>query len=331
MIDPVAELAARPERATVLVVDDQPANIQALYRTLSPEHQVIIAIDGQRALELCVSARPDLVLLDVEMPGLDGYEVCRRIKADPATQDIAVIFVTGRSESADITHGFDLGAVDFITKPILPPVVKARVKTHLTLKQQADQLRRMAWIDGLTGVPNRRAFDVRLVQEYKRAARAGEPLALLMVDIDGFKLFNDCYGHQSGDECLRQVARCLAAQMARPGDLAARFGGEEFVCLLPQTDARGAFEVAERAERAVRSLGIAHAGSSVATVVTVSIGVAALWPWPEGDARALVAAADAQLYRAKSEGRGRVCLAFDDGAHADHVQPVAPPDSPGRT
>jgi len=296
------------QRPRLLVVDDQPANIQALYRVFADDHQVLMATSGEQALAICASKQPDLVLLEVVMPGMDGYEVCERLKGDDATRDTPVIFVTARNDEEAETRGLDAGAVDFISKPINPRVVRARVRTHLQLKTQSDLLRQAAFIDGLTGLHNRRCFDERLAAEVRRCERNDTPLALLMVDVDHFKRYNDRYGHQAGDDCLRRVAGALRTALRRPADLAARWGGEEFACLLGDTDAAGAHEVACQVERAIRGLGIEHADAPPG-VVTVSIGVAERTRGSAAAAAELVAAADARLYAAKQAGRGRVCAA----------------------
>ncbi|MFO1251341.1 MAG: diguanylate cyclase [Inhella sp.] len=294
----------------LLVVDDQPINIQALYRSFAADHQVFMATTGQQALQVAEQQRPDLILLDLELPDMDGLAVCQALKAQELTRDIPVIFVTAHGNDEVETRGLEAGAVDFIHKPINPAVVRARVRTHLTLKQQSDQLRRLAFIDGLTGLHNRRALDERLNSELRHAARTTQPLALAMIDVDFFKAYNDHYGHQAGDDALRAVAQALQRGMLRPVDLAARYGGEEFVCLLPETEAPGALAVAERLRAAVQALALPHARSSVAEVLTVSIGVAA---WPAGAGRpaltpdTLLQAADAALYDAKHGGRNRVC------------------------
>ena len=291
----------------VLIVDDQPINIQALYRIFSPDHRVLMATSGAKALTLCKEDPPDLVLLDVVMPEMDGHEVCARLKADEATRNIPVIFITSHTDADEETKGLELGAVDFIAKPVNPAVVRARVKTHLTLKAHADLLRQMVFIDGLTGVANRRCFDERLGTEWLRAARSALPLALLMLDVDHFKRFNDRYGHLAGDECLRRVALAIKDGLLRPGDLVARYGGEEFACILPGTDFEGALAVAAGIEQCVRGLQIEHADSDVSNVVTISIGVSMSLPERDGDPTRLLALADAQLYRAKHTGRGRAC------------------------
>jgi diguanylate cyclase (GGDEF)-like protein len=306
-LDATSSPASTPRPPRLLVVDDQPANIQALYHALSADHQVLMATNGEQALKLAAVKQPDLVLLDVVMPGLDGHEVCRRLKADEATRDIPVIFVTAQNDDAAETLGLELGAVDFISKPINARVVRARVKTHLTLKAQADLLRRWVYVDGLTGVHNRRHFDERLASEWARAVRNGTELSVLLLDVDFFKRFNDHYGHQAGDDCLRRVAECLRQHVKRPGDLVARYGGEEFVCLLPETPLDGALAFAEHLLDSVRALGVAHAQSPVADVVTVSLGVCTKPADAVGSAAALLREADAQLYIAKSRGRHRVC------------------------
>ena len=291
----------------LLIVDDQPVNVRALHETFAADHQVFMAIGGEQALQRCADHRPDLVLLDVSMPGLDGYEVCRRLKADLATRDIPVIFVTAHNDEASETRGLEVGAVDFISKPFNPQIVRARVKTHLTLKMQADLLRRWAYIDGLTGMHNRRSFDERLASEWARAVRSQAMLSVAMLDVDHFKRYNDRYGHQAGDECLRSVAAALKPVLKRPGDLLARYGGEEFVCLLPDTDLAGALTVAEQLRQRVEAQRIEHAGATVAAVITVSVGVCSSLATPNGSAAELVRQADAHLYTAKSGGRNQVC------------------------
>ena len=309
-----ASLDARDKQPCLLVVDDQPINIQALYRIFAPDHRVLMATSGAKALALCAEDPPDLVLLDVVMPEMDGHEVCARLKADEATRNIPVIFVTSHTDAEEETKGLELGAIDFIAKPVNPAVVRARVKTHLTLKAQSDLLRQMVFIDGLTGVANRRCFDERFETEWRRAARGGLPLALLMLDVDHFKRFNDRYGHQAGDECLRQVASAIAGGLRRPGDLVARYGGEEFACILAETDLEGALAVGAGIEQAVRALNVAHVDSDVSDMVTVSVGAATAVPERDGHPAPLLALADAQLYRAKHSGRGRACGA-ELGAH----------------
>jgi diguanylate cyclase (GGDEF)-like protein len=286
-------------RPRLLIVDDQPVNIQALHRVFAADCQVLMATDGARALQLCRERQPDLVLLDVQMPGMDGHQLCAELKADPLLRAIAVIFVTAQDLPEDETRALDAGAADFITKPFNPTVVRARVRTQLTLKAQADLLRELAFVDGLTGVHNRRHFDERFIAEARRAQRTRAPLAIVLADVDHFKRYNDALGHLAGDDCLRRVASALRACLRRPTDLLARYGGEEFVCLLPDTDLAGAIGVAQLMEDTVRALSLPHPG--VEGCVTISLGVSAAT-----QAQGLVEAADRALYLAKAAGRGRV-------------------------
>jgi len=303
--------APRGDRQRILVVDDNPLNVQALYHTFSGDYQVFMATSGEAALDVCRDRQPDLVLLDVVMPGLDGYETCERLKADPATRDIPVIFVTGQDDSAAEVRGLAAGAVDFIVKPFNPVIVRARANAHLTLKRQSDLLRELAYTDALTGVANRRCFDHRLQAEYLRSQRSGTSLALIMIDVDRFKQYNEHYGHQAGDDCLRLLAAALRTRMRRTGDTLARYGGDEFACILPDTSAGGAYALARELESRVRDLNIPHAGSDIASVCTISLGVAAR-SGAVDSMQDLLALADAELYRAKMSGHGRASVAEDD-------------------
>ena len=291
----------------LLVVDDQPINIQVMHQVFGADYQVFMATNGAQALGICQANPPDLVLLDVVMPGMDGFEVCSRLKASDATRNIPVIFVTAHTSAAQETHGLSVGAVDFISKPVNPAVVQARVKTHLTLKFQSDLLRNLVFLDGLSGVYNRRYFDQQLGVEWGRASRNGAPLSIIMVDVDHFKLFNDRYGHQAGDDCLRQIALTLKADLRRPADLVARYGGEEFACILPDTGFDDALAMAREMERMVRARKIPHEFSQFDGVITASMGLATRTVQASGDAVSLLGLANAQLHQAKQTGRGRVC------------------------
>jgi diguanylate cyclase (GGDEF)-like protein len=296
------------QKQTILIVDDQPTNIQILAEALQPSYEIMAAISGSDALEVLLgSDKPDLVLLDVMMPGIDGYEVCRRIKKSEKTKSIPIIFVTAQSGAQEEEFGLNLGAVDYISKPYSLPIVLARVRNHLRMKRKTDLLENLSALDGLTGIPNRRKFDKMLNAEWKRAVRGGGPLSVIMVDIDHFKQFNDNYGHGSGDECLRQVAIALAECVSRPGDLVARYGGEEFVVILPHADAAGTRFIAERLVTAVAGLNIPHAYSEVADHVTISAGSATVSPTRDMTVETLLQKADQMLYKAKDEGRNRVC------------------------
>ncbi|HYD68375.1 diguanylate cyclase [Azospirillum sp.] len=294
------------DKQSVLIVDDEPGNIQLLAGLLRDECELCFATSGEEALEIARLVAPDLILLDVLMPSMDGFEVCRRLKADPSTHDIPVVFVTARGEVDDETRGLDAGGVDYIIKPVSLPVVRARVRVHLRLKRHEDRLRASALMDGLTGIANRRRFDEVLNVEWRRAWRSREPLSAILADVDLFKRYNDRYGHLEGDACLRRVAGALDGLARRPGDLAARYGGEEFVCLLPSTNLEGATALAERMRTAVLDLRLPHAGSTVGPWVTVSVGVATAVPADGLEAADLLRQADEMLYRAKRSGRNRV-------------------------
>ncbi|TVR85463.1 MAG: PleD family two-component system response regulator [Spirochaetaceae bacterium] len=302
---------AEKQQQTILVVDDEPANIQALGSLLKDEYRIQVANSGEKALAIVrdeTQQLPDLILLDIQMPGIDGYEVCRRLKEDSRTDGIVVIFVTARDAVSDEELGLKLGAVDYISKPISPAIVRARVETHMNLKRKTDMLERYALLDGLTGIHNRRYFDEQLEKELARNLREGYPLSVIMMDIDHFKEYNDNYGHGAGDKCLQKVAHALTDTLSRPGDTLCRYGGEEFVVLLPDSDATGARVVAERLREAVEALSLTHEYSAASPVVTLSLGVASVEPagQQKGGAESLLKRADEALYAAKRAGRNRV-------------------------
>jgi diguanylate cyclase (GGDEF)-like protein len=294
-------------RPKILIADDQPTNIRVLYELFRDQCDVFMATNGAQTIQICRAELPDLILLDVVMEDIDGHEVCRRLKADSLTNAIPIMFVTSQNHEADEVIALGLGAVDFITKPINPVIVRARVRTHLTLKLQGDLLRASALLDGLTGVANRRKFDEDVQTDWRQCLRETAPLSLVLIDIDYFKLYNDRYGHQAGDNCLKLVAKALAETLRRPYDKLARYGGEEFACLLPKTELAGASAIAERMQTRVSGLRVEHLGSDVDQVVTISLGVASMVPTPSITPELLLKAADQQLYEAKRTGRARVC------------------------
>lgn len=287
----------------ILVVDDAMENIQILHGALQDEHEVLFALDGAKALELARAQRPDLILLDAVMPGMDGYDVLSALRGAADTRDIPVIFITALKSPEDETRALGAGAADFISKPVNAAVVRARVRTQLTVKRQADALRAMTLTDSLTGAANRRAFTERIEAEWRRCARAQLPLGLILADVDHFKMYNDYYGHQAGDVCLEQVARAMQRTASRAQDMVARYGGEEFAILLPQIDATGAAGVARRLLAELAQLAIPHAASPTAPVLTVSMGIASIVPVSTQSSAGLIRAADAELYRAKADGR----------------------------
>jgi diguanylate cyclase (GGDEF)-like protein len=300
---PIPMVKPRPR---LLVVDDQPIYTQ-ITEILQRDHDVLIAGNVARVFELCRNCLPDLILLDVAIPNMNGLEICRRLKTDPDTKDIPVILLIAQDNPEAETKAIEAGAVDFITKPINPAIVRARVNTHLTLKAQSNLLQSLAFVDGLTGVANRSRFDEGLEAEWRRCRRLITPLALLMIDIDNFKKFNDCYGHLAGDICLQEVAGILKEQIGRSHDLLARYGGEEFACLLPDIYFDGALQKAEAMVRAVRDRKLPHSASETASVVTISMGVVVTIPGPDRHPTELVSICEAQLYKAKQQGRNQVC------------------------
>ena len=293
--------------STLLIVDDQPANIRVLGEIFQDEYRVIWATSGAKALELAVTQMPKLILLDIMMPNMDGYAVFAKLREIPNTKDIPVIFVTSLDQEGHEVFGLELGAVDYITKPINPGIARLRVRNQLELKKARDYLEKLSTIDGLTGIANRRFFDNQLVLEWQRSIRSKAPLTLIMLDIDFFKPFNDNYGHCAGDECLRKVASSIAGSMRRTTDIAARYGGEEFVCLLPDTTLEGAVQIGEQLRSNIVDLKIPHDHSQIANHVTLSVGCATATPSLESYPKDLLILADTNLYRAKKNGRNRVC------------------------
>ncbi|MEO3679159.1 diguanylate cyclase [Rheinheimera sp. FR7-31] len=303
----VTDIGQFPKQATILVVDDQPINIQVAYQVLGDDYQVLMATSGQQAIKICQNNKPDLILMDVVMPEQDGLNTCRQLKADRTLADIPVLFVTGLQHQTDEDACWNAGAVDFIQKPFNANTLRNRVKVHLTLKHQADLLRNMAYVDGLTGIYNRRYFDNLLQNQLAQHKRKQSPLAVLLIDIDHFKQFNDTFGHLAGDDTLRKVALAIQESCVRPGDSVARYGGEEFVVLLSDTDSQGAIVVAEKLLKNIAKLAITHP-ASLTGFVSVSVGIAVAEP---NDAYSgnLLDLADQQLYAAKQYGRNQYRIA----------------------
>ncbi len=303
---------------TLLVVDDQPFNIQVLVHIFSPDHAVLTASSGAEALAVCAEHAPDLILLDVMMPEMDGHEVCRRLKADSRTKDIPVIFVTVQNDPLEEATGLRLGAVDFIPQPVNAAVVRARVHTHLQLRQALHQVWELAFHDALTGLPNRRLLNDRLGQAMAASQRNMFFGALLFLDLDNFKPLNDVYGHEVGDVLLVEAASRLK-ECVREVDTVARFGGDEFVVLLSALSAdRG--ESAERARLVAEKIRTAMAEAYRLTVLqgegdasmqvvehrcTASLGVA-LFLGNEASATNVIKWADVAMYDAKEAGRDNI-------------------------
>lgn len=313
------------DHASLLIVDDDITVVQVLAKALAGIGSIRYALNGADALRLLEQEPPDVVLLDAHMPGLSGFDVLGAIRSQPQWEDIPAIFITSDSSQGMEEEGLAQGAADFIGKPFHPAIVAARVRTQLRLKRALDRLRQLSSTDALTGVANRRTLDETLLRECKRSQRSRSAIAVLMLDVDHFKRFNDTYGHGAGDEALVQVARAMQRATNRPADLVARYGGEEFTLVLPDTDGDGAMGVAATLMANVAQLKIPHSASATG-FLTVSIGIGVFdqasnhWnqartglretnsTTPPLCATALLATADQALYAAKQAGRARAIL-----------------------
>lgn len=296
------------QKPKVLVVDDQPVKIQLMYQILAADYQVFMATSGLQAIEFCQKTPPDLILLDVVMPEMDGLETCRQLKAIPQLADIPVIFITSLEQQAEENLCWQVGGSDFILKPVNHVTLKNRVRAQILLKQQNQYLKQLAFIDGLTNLWNRRFADDYLNRQLSVSQRQQHELAIMMIDIDYFKQYNDHFGHLEGDDCLRTVCQQLALCLKRPSDVLARYGGEEFICILPGCAIADAMQLGRAMVQAVADAALPHP-SSPYRFVTVSIGVAATHTQLQPP-QTLIASADHALYQAKSQGRHR-CVAAD--------------------
>ncbi|WP_105199586.1 MULTISPECIES: diguanylate cyclase [unclassified Pseudoalteromonas] len=290
--------------AKILIVDGDELNQAILTKTLTPQYQVHCVNDAEAMFAWLEDNSADLILLDIMLPGMDGYEALKQLKHDDKTQPIPVIIISASDSSGDEAKGLELGAMDYISKPFGSAIVRARVKNQLTIKQKNDLLEMLASIDGLTEIPNRRYFDEHFAREWRRSVRAGLPLSVLLIDIDYFKRYNDCYGHQQGDECLKKVASALVNNCQRGSDFIARYGGEEFVAVLPGSEEDTAMALANKLCRVIRELNIPHIDSPIAEHITISIGATTF----NGDnddncEMALIENADRGMYQAKQDGR----------------------------
>lgn len=292
----------------ILIVDDIDNNIQLLGTTLSRNnYNIAVAKNGVEAISKAVKLLPDLILLDIMMPVMDGFETCQKLKELPETNDIPIIFLTAKVQANDIIKGFETGAVDYVTKPFNPTELLARVKTHLDLREKTKRLLELSNLDGLTEIANRRRMDEFLDLEWRRCWRSALPVGMLMLDIDFFKHYNDHYGHLKGDECLKAVASTITAMLQRPSDLVARYGGEEFTVVMGNVDHKQTKTMAQRIHTAIGELKIPHEKSSVSPHLSVSIGCASMVPTEEKNTQTLLDAADKKLYEAKNNGRNQVC------------------------
>ena len=297
------------KKPTILVVDDMTTTLLLLHDLLKDTYEVKIAKSGTKALEILESPNDiDLILLDVEMPDINGYEVCKILKNNEQTKNIPVIFVTARNSEEDEEYGLNLGAIDYITKPFNKTITKLRLKNYLDMKIKNDMLEKLSMYDGLTNIRNRRFFDETFEKTFSEIKRDKKSLAVLMIDIDFFKPYNDNYGHGQGDETLRKVAKALEKTIKRASDFVARYGGEEFVILLKDINKDGVEAVANNLLNAVRELKITHEFSKIENYVTVSIGVSYYNSSSDITKLELLLKADETLYNVKNSGRNNFAI-----------------------
>ena len=297
------------KKPTILVVDDMTTSLLLLHDLLKDTYEVKIAKSGTKALEILESPNDiDLILLDIEMPDINGYDVCKRIKNNETIKNILIIFITGRTSQEDEEYGLNLGAIDYITKPFNKAIVKLRIKNYLNLKIKNDMLEKLSMYDGLTNIRNRRFFDETFEKTFSEIKRDKKSLAVLMIDIDFFKPYNDNYGHGQGDETLRKVAKALEKTIKRASDFVARYGGEEFVILLKDINKDGVEAVANNLLNAIRELKITHEFSKIENYVTVSIGVSYYNSNSDVTKLELLLKADETLYNVKNSGRNNFAI-----------------------
>ncbi|WNL16344.1 diguanylate cyclase [Arcobacter cryaerophilus gv. pseudocryaerophilus] len=297
------------KKPTILVVDDMTTTLLLIHDLLKDTYEVKIAKSGTKALEILESPNDiDLILLDIEMPDINGYDVCKRIKNNETIKNIPIIFITGRTSQEDEEYGLNLGAIDYITKPFNKAIVKLRIKNYLNLKIKNDMLEKLSMYDGLTNIRNRRFFDETFEKTFSEIKRDKKSLAVLMIDIDFFKPYNDNYGHGQGDETLRKVAKALEKTIKRPTDFVARYGGEEFVILLKDINKNGVEAVANNLLNAIRELKITHEFSKIENYVTISIGASFYNSNSDITKLELLLKADETLYNVKNSGRNNFAI-----------------------
>ncbi|MGS2719640.1 GGDEF domain-containing response regulator [Paraglaciecola aestuariivivens] len=294
------------QESRILVVEDDEVSALISMQALSDIYQAHHVSSGQAALDFCENTPPDIVLMDINMPGMSGLEACLKLKQNPETKHIPVIFITAHSDPQSEDDCWDAGCVDFITKPFSIKTLRHRVNSHLAVKQLTDKLMHLATYDALTKIQNRRFFDGFILEQAKLAARNNNSLGLLMIDIDYFKQYNDTYGHVKGDECLIAVANALTDIIGRPTDCVARYGGEEFAVVLPDTDSKGVEHVAISILNAIRDLNIPHSESEFGKL-TVSIGGTIIKNGSLAVEQAIIKA-DELLYQAKDNGRNTLVV-----------------------
>jgi len=290
---------------TLLIVDDENANFKVLTHILGSEYTIYTATNGPSAVEKAREFLPDLILLDILMPDMDGYATLAKMKSFEDIRKIPVIFITGLDSDEDEEKGLALDAADYITKPFSAAIVRLRVRNQIKIVNQMRIIEHLSLIDQLTNIPNRRSFDDRMIMEWKQAVREKTPISILIIDLDNFKHVNDAYGHQQGDIVLQKTAALLPQSFKRPCDFAARWGGEEFVVLLPNTPLDGAKELAEKIRADIEKMAVKAANGSEIKI-TASVGVNSLIPGIESSVNAFFANMDKALYMAKEAGKNRV-------------------------
>ncbi len=320
MMEPVSSAeddALVPRRARVLIVDDMRENIHLLAAALQDDYEVFFAQSAEEAVRVAVTQRIELILLDIMMPEVDGYEVCQLLKLDPTLAEIPVIFVTAKTAIEDEARGFEVGGVDYITKPITPLLIRARVRTHMELRAARERLKRLAAQDQLTGLPNRPAFDEVLARELRRSQLEGESLSLLLVGLDGFRGFNDRLGYRAGDRCLKQMAELLWRRSGRPVDFVARYTAAVFGLICPNTDQAQAEDLARQLLQLVADSAMSIDDYPAASALTASVsGVtaqAAASTWQSSGAARLAEEAERLLAQAQRAGQGQLWIStWDD-------------------
>ncbi|MDH5718111.1 MAG: diguanylate cyclase [Spirochaetia bacterium] len=294
-------------KASLLVVDDKELNLKIMKEILSSEYKICTAKNGRAALSLAKEKKPDLVLLDIDMPEMDGYETCTCFKQDNELKEIPIIFVTSMDEERDEEKGLSLGAIDYIPKPVRPSILRARVRNHLELKKHRDLLYKDSCIDSLTGLANRRKFDEYFNEIWKKAQADSLLVSLVLFDVDWFKKFNDSYGHSKGDECLIKIAAELNKCAKNYQDVfVARFGGEEFAAVSTNKTLNETIKMTEKMRKAVENLKISHEVCNREKFVTISAGISVVIPNLSIEIKTLFNAADEALYKAKKKGRNRL-------------------------
>ena len=340
-LTPLAQDGASPTRQTIMVllIDDQFVIGEAVRRSLcdQPDLEFHFCSDAHQALEMAERIQPTVILQDLVMPGVNGLDLVKRFRAAPQTSQIPIIVLSTKEEAAVKSEAFRLGANDYLVK--LPEAIElvARIRYHSSaylaqlqrdeayralrrsqqeLMETNLELQRLTNVDGLTGLSNRRFLDEILASEWKHASRVGSPISVLMIDVDHFKLYNDHYGHLAGDEVLRRLASTIGRTRRRTGDVAARFGGEEFALVFPLMTGGDALTAGQRLTAAVEAMQLPHAGSTTSNWITVSVGLATVRPQDASGSDALLAAADRALYEAKRSGRNRAVAAHPVSADA---------------